>query len=54
MEFKRIFLLLDSTVLILLMYVVNLQRRFFLQDEEDEIGSTFETYLSFNLSFFKL
>lgn len=39
MEFKRVFLLLDSTVFILLMYIVNLQK-------EDEIGSTFETYLS--------
>ena len=39
MEFKRVFLVLDSTVLILLMYAVNLQK-------EDEIGNTFETYLS--------
>lgn len=39
MEFKRVFLVLESTVLILLMYTVNLQK-------EDEIGNTFETYLS--------
>lgn len=39
MEFKRVSLLLDSTVLILLMYIVNLQK-------EDEISGTFQTDLS--------